>query len=303
MKRLLLFGYAPTDKEAWPHGGLRKTLEALDLRHGVAPNLVMTPILSAACHLPAVFQPEFLAYLRKHVLEGDGRKKHCRYNVLTRNVGTVESEIDADVRRLFAWRTEGREGRVDERFNPEGAVCLVFSYWAASALFSHLIEREERWEQVDLRTFGTSLLREFIKRAAPAVAQRLKLPKRLPRRDIPRLGLYFRICTQGTEAEVRPLLIDCVRELRECSAKGGIADDELDWVVSVLRSVVPLPHNEVYQGYRKGTNPIGKHQACFISCQDPDTLTEEVGSRLMWQYVGEGIARRLFTRTTDAVER
>jgi hypothetical protein len=90
-----------------------------------------------------------------------------------------------------------------------------------------------------------------------------------------------------------------VRELRECSAKGEIADDELDWVVSVLRSVVPLPHNEVYQAYRKGTNPIGKYQACFVSCKDPGKLTEETGSRLMWQYVGEGIAQRLLMRTKE----
>lgn len=297
MKRLLLFGYAPADKDAWPHGGLSKTLEALDLRHGVAPNLVMTPILSAACHLPADRQPEFLAYVRKHVLEGDENKKHCRYNVLSQNVGKVESEIDADVRRLFAWDTAKGKARTDEAFDPAEAVCLVFSYWAASALFSHLIEREERWKKGDLKTFGRSFLGEVIKRATPALAQKLKLPKTLPRRDIPRLGLYFRICTQGTDAEVRPLLVECVRELRECSAKRGIADDELDWVVSVLRSVVPLPHNEVYQGYRKGTNPIGKYQACFVGCQDPDKLTEEGGSRLMWQYVGEGIAQRLLTRT------
>jgi hypothetical protein len=300
MKRLLLFGYAPANKEAWPHGGLSKTLEALDLRHGVAPNLVMTPILSAACHLPSAFQPQFLSYVRKHVLEGDENKKHCRYNVLTQTVSKVESEINADVRMLFAWSTATGEARTREVFDPAEAVCLVFSYWAASALFSHLIEREDRWKKGDLKTFGTSFLGEVIKRAKPALAQTLRLPKTLPIRDIPRLGLYFRICTQGNEAEVRPLLVECVRELRECSAKGGIANDELDWLVSVLRSVVPLPHNEVYQGYRMGTNPIGKYQACFNACQDPDRLTEEVGSLLMWQYVGEVIAQRLLTRTTSA---
>ena len=296
MKRLHLLGYAPADKEAWPHGGMSEKLESLDIRHGVAPNLVMTPILSAACHLEATQQPAFLDYVRRHILEGDENKRHRRYNVLTQNVGKTESEIDGQVQKLFGWDAEPGEAAADAStglFSPSEELCLVFSYWAASALFSYLIERERRWTKKDLKTFGHSLLKEAHRRAPQDLAAQLGLPKKLPERDIPRLGLYFRLCVQGNEADVRPVLEACVRELRDCSRKSETSDAEVSWIVSVMRSLIPLPHNEVYQGYKKDTNPIGKYQACFVSCQDPKDLKIEPDSQLMWRYVGEAIAKKL----------
>jgi hypothetical protein len=296
MKRLHLLGYAPADKEAWPHGGLSEKLEALDLRHGVTPNLVMTPILSAACHLEASHQPAFLDYVRTHILEGDENKRHRRYNVLTRNVDKAKSDIDEQVEKLFDWDSKREKAAADASgslFDPAKELCLVFSYWAVSALFSYLIERERRWTKKDLKTFGHSFLTEAIRQTLPDLAVQLGLPKKLPKRDIPRLGLYFRICTQGKEADVRRVLEACVRELRDCSQKSETSDAEVSWIVSVIRSLVPLPHNEVYQGYKKDTNPIGKYQACFASCQDPKDLKVQPDSQLMWRYVGEAIAKKL----------
>lgn len=159
MKNLYLLGYAPADKRAWPHGGLSTDLEALDLRHGVAPNLVMTPILSAACHMASDKQTAFLAYVRKHILEGDENRRHRRYNVLRKNVGKETSELDDHVGKLFAWKRDSQtdEGEA-ERFDPDRNICLVFSYWAVSALFSYLIEREIKWTKKELKAFGSRFL-------------------------------------------------------------------------------------------------------------------------------------------------
>lgn len=295
LKSLLLLGYAPAAKAAWPQGELSGKLEALDLRHGVSPNLVMTPMLSAACYLPTSVQPRFLAYVKEQVLGAGASRNHCRYNVLSNNVGTASSEIDDCVREIFGSRLEGQK-----QFNPSRTLVLVFSFWAASALFSYLIEGEVKWTKSDLKQFGTKLLKEVRKHAAPKLAEQLNLSSKLPRNVIPRLGLYFRICTAGEEEEVRHILRKCVDEIRRsCSGRSEFVDDQLDWVVSALRSIVPLPHNEVYQNYRKGTNPIGKYQACFVNCQDPKLLAESAKSELMWEYIGSAVARRLCSQNSE----
>jgi len=294
MKNLYLLGYAPAKKNAWPHGGLTEDLEALDLRHGVAPNLVMTPILSAACHLESDNQAAFLAYVRKHILEGDENRKHRRYNVLCKNVGKEASELDDRVRNLFAWKRNGQTDTGENgRFDPDRNICLVFSYWAVSAIFSYLIEGAKSWTKKELKKFGRSFLSEVWKGIELNPSSDLVLPPRQPENDIPRLGVYFRICTKGSDERVQGALRAAVRELRVASRGGKMAEGELEWVVSVLRSLVPLPHNEIYQGYKEDTNPIGKYQACFMCCEDPRQMKEEPNSSLMWRYVGEAIAKKV----------
>lgn len=294
MKNLYLLGYAPAEKSAWPHGGLTKNLEALDLRHGVAPNLVMTPILSAACHVAPGKQAAFLAYVRKHILEGDENRKHRRYNVLCKNVGTEVSKLDDHVRKLFAWRRDSQtDASEDERFDPDKNICLVFSYWAVSALFSYLIEGEKKWTKKELKTFGGSFLSEVWKGIEQRQPAELVLPPRRPKNDIPRLGVYFRICTQGSDERMRGMLRAVVRELRDASRGEDMVEGELEWIISVLRSLVPLPHNEIYQGYKEDTNPVGKYQACFMCCEDPKQMKTESNSSLMWRYVGDAIAKKV----------
>lgn len=294
IKNLYLLGYAPAEKNAWPHGGLTKVLEALDLRHGVTPNLVMAPILSTACHLEPKDQVAFLAYVRKHILEGDENKKHRRYNVLYKNVGKESSKLDDQVLKLFSCNPDSQADASEEKqFNPDKNVCLVYSYWAVTALFSYLIEGEKTWTKKELSTFGGNFLSEVWKGIEQSQPVDLVLPPRRPTNHIPRLGMYFRICTQGNEERMRGVLRTTVLELRDASRAGDIAEDELEWVISVLRSVVPLPHNEIYQGYKEDTNPIGKYQACFMCCEDPKQMKGEPSSGLMWRYVGEAIAKRL----------
>lgn len=294
MKNLYLLGYAPAEKNAWPHGGLTEKLEALDLRHGVAPNLVMTPILSTACHLAPESQSAFLAYVRTHILEGDQNRRHRRYNVLSKNVGNEVSQLDDHVRNLFEWRGNN-QAEISERmrFDPERNICLVFSYWAITALLSFLIQKQTRWTRKELKTFGVT----FVSKIWEAVEQNqpagVALPPRQPENDIPRLGVYFRICTQGSDEQMRGVLRAAVRQLRDASWDDDNEGSELEWVISVLRSLVPLPHNEVYQGYKEDTNPIGKYQACFMCCEDPKQLKEEPSTNLMWRYVGEAIAKKL----------
>lgn len=158
---------------------------------------------------------------------------------------------------------------------------------------SHLIERKIEWTKKDLKEFGERFLEEVLKQSPREVIEEMRLPMTLPERDIPRLGLLFRVCVQGDEESMRTILKESVRELRKSDTNSELAAIELERIVSLIRALVPLPHNEVYQGYKQGTNPIGKWQACFVECRDPKDLVCEADSELMWRRVGKAIAHRL----------
>lgn len=72
-----------------------------------------------------------------------------------------------------------------------------------------------------------------------------------------------------------------------------MSNEEVNWTVAVIRSLVPLPHNEIYQSYHPEKNPIGLYQNSFVRGLDPKGLTPDVNSPVLWDYIGTTIARRI----------
>ena len=282
MKELYLLGYSPANKDAWPQGKLDEQLQALDIRHGVCPNLVMTPLLSAACKLPKKHQVKFLEYVERHILD-TGETNH-RFNVLSKNVGgDPDSTLDAKVKKLFGKKTSDAE--------KSNRIFLVFSYWATTALMSYLIQGRKQWSKKDLRDFGKTFI-EAVKEDSN-LKDIFGLPERLPRNIIPRHGLLFRILTTGEDQLVNELLGQAINRIRNSSDQSSLSEQKTATVVANIRAIIPIPHNEVYQNYRTGSNPIGKYQACFVECKDSKELSVNTSSKLMWEHVGMAIAKKL----------
>jgi hypothetical protein len=325
MKRLFFFGYAPAGKKAWPLGGLVEELEPLDVRHGVSTNLVTTPILSALCYLPPGEVPAVLDDARTNVLSaGAGGRR--RFNVLTSLVESGNAALDAQVKQLFrrppggggtaggvpAEEEGGEEVEVagggTETFRPESDVGLVFNFWAVAALFSFLIQGRERWTKHELGTFAADLLQTAVRGvpdAFPRPSMVRGLIRVLPDRLLARLGLFFRLCMCEDWGKMTAVLTPFIQEQRrrwqeqlaERTRDAEISAAELAWVLSVVRSVVPHPHTEIYDRHNDVTNPSGLYQLVFMSCQDPADLLKGkiggVGWPLFSRYVGEAIAKKL----------
>jgi hypothetical protein len=251
----------------------------------------MTPVLSAACYLPATLRAEFIEDVREHVLEGGRGRAPRRFNVLANPISAGETPIRDDTCALFSWPPTA--GEVGQRFVPGKDLGLVFNSWAVLALLSFIIEREDRWTKGDLSRFGESFLAKLVRRARGRLGPDISFPATPPKNDIPQLGLLFRVFTYAPEADVRDLLTACVREQREESRAIDISDNELDWVLGTLHSLVPLPHNEVYQTYHESKNPVGKWQDSFVRGADPENLIECTTGPLLWQHAGRAIAAKL----------
>jgi hypothetical protein len=332
MKRLFFFGYAPAGKKGWPLAGLGSDLEPLDPRHGVFTNLVTTPILSALCYLPEDRIKEVVSDVKENVLRaGAGGRR--RFNVLAGLVGTEITALDSDVKRLFQWspgRVRGTDpvgdGTEIATFHPGSDVGLIFNFWAVAALFSYLIQGREEWTKASLMEFSERLLRCALMELVPGLREAQEwwdgipiafmarvqattahpkemalLRQAFPERTLARLGLYFRLCTHADWDRVGAVLKPFIQRERRKWQEGlraktrdvEISPEELTWILSVLRSVVPLPHTEIYDRYDEENNPIGKWQDCFMSCQDPEKLPNDGRRPLFWQHAGPEIAKKL----------
>jgi hypothetical protein len=202
------------------------------------------------------------------------------------------------------------EGGGAGTFRPGSDVALVFNFWAVAALFSFLIQGRERWTKLELAAFAVDLLQTVVRGlpgAFPRPSMVRGLIRVLPDTLLARLGLFFRLCTCEDWGSMAGVLTPFIREQRRRGVEQGqlpkrtrdaeISAAELDWMLSVVRSVVPHPHTEIYDRHNDVTNPSGLYQLVFMSCQDPaDLLKSKTGGAgwpLFSRYVGEAIAVKL----------
>lgn len=66
-------------------------------------------------------------------------------------------------------------------------------------------------------------------------------------------------------------------------------DYSCERIVGLLRSTVPLLHNE---GYQDGSNPTGNAQAHFVR----NAIRHTANGDLYWQVMGNAIATRMLDR-------
>jgi len=259
MRRLFLVGMAPPadgKRCARPFPvGLSEMLIALDPRHGVFPNLVMTPLLSTLFQLRDKREQlnDFLGQLTD-LLGDDGKR---RFNVFA----SVEDGLYLLSEELHAQLSELHDRK---------KLWVVFGYWSVAgilwSLFNPSAIRGELAEE-DL----VALPRILVVKAGRLAPRKLSMTAVL--------GVIHRLCT-GDGKDLQDLELGVRKILDE---KGYSA--QLDRVVAALRSIVPISHNEAYQ-----TLPTGHIQNHFVLGKVP---TDSDNPELFWKYIGQAIARRL----------
>jgi len=273
MRKLYLVGKAlPEDKARhnvpFPSGSLTD-LVALDPRHGVFPNLVMTPLLATIIAFYEDGDFDNTKRLLDQVSEIVKDETPRRFNVLSKPIGP-KLRLDPTTIELLARQDMGQE------------LWLVFKHSSAFALISHLLTDKTEFTEGELNSYGG----EFLRRAANASHGRFELPAFLNTQ----VGLLFRLCVDE----------DCNGDgvtsyLRQ--AVGQMAPTKsVERIVSMLRCLVPLLHNDAYDKI-----PIGLIQNRFMLCEDlppSEPNHENPPADPYWRFIGKAIKRRLLTQTT-----
>lgn len=250
----------------FPSGSLTD-LVPLDPRHGVFPNLVATPLLSTVM---AFYEEGDVENALKVLDQGKELLKDKtprRINVLRKPTGG-KLRLDEDVPSLL------------KDFDPERTLWLVFKHSANYALCTYLLTGRDEFTEGDLNSYGA----EFLRRCTEAPGCNYELPANLNTQ----VGLFFRLCTdedndgQGVTSYLRHAIQQMV------------PNGDVDRIVEVLRSLVPLLHNDAYD-----KTPIGLIQARFLAGTDlppvcPDD--HEPAPELYWRAIGKVVKRRLLIR-------
>ncbi len=248
-------------------------------------------------HLDERQTKEFVAQLKSHALrEYSGGNATRRYNVLDRNL--AENEISTLHPDILPFLRPGTQ-----QFDPVKELWVTVSYGAISALASFFIEGRQPWSLKDIKRFNDSFFEVLYSIIETTPALHPYFPSPPPEKAISRTGLCFRLCTlpwSNNEdiygEEIEELIRTTVHRFRDNTAHEVQTVPSPDRTVSILRSIVPIPHNEIYKNYKKTVNPIGFYQAVFMEAKDLDCLRRDKGSvenEAYWRLVGRIIAGKL----------
>jgi hypothetical protein len=256
----------PEDKSRhntpFPSGKLTD-LVPLDPRNGVFPNLVATPLLSAVMAYYEdgnVRSALELLDQAQHILRDESRR---RINVLCKPAGGL-LRLDPEIPSLL------------KQFNPEQTLWLVFKHSAIYALCKHLLTGSREFTEDDLNAYGAAFLK-----GCTTESKNFDLPDNRNTQ----LGLFFRLCTDA-DADGRGAT-NCLRRGVERMAPNC----DVTRIVAVLRSFVPLLHNDAYDRI-----PVGLIQARFMAAKDfpPNCPPEhDPAPDVYWRFIGKVICRRL----------
>ena len=268
MRKVFLVGESLPKKVGTAYQGLGIDLGAFDGRHGVFPNLVAKPLLSALywLHREGAETKPLLDQLESLLTPTDTQK---RFNFFCKKASKEPFQVDP-----------GSKAKLD-CFNTAEDLWLVFGVQTNFGLLGFLtgrFELEQSYKKNDILRFTAEFLRAALKHTPLPVG----LPSKLPKQRTAQLGLLHRLCTDSDTDRCGVVAV-----LRAALKSVGVKEDEIGTVVARLRSMVPLLHNEAYQD----RYDIGFNQAHFVVCQGIGK--EACDSQLYWRVMGRAIAERL----------
>lgn len=275
MRTLSLVGESLPSGKIIPVGPLNELIP-LDPRHGVFPNLVMTPILSTLCAFDRD-KNEFREFWKQvpYLLE----KTDNRFNAFTKD--TTESEKNP----LFTIHPD-MERRLNN-FDVRKDLWAVFGFQTIFGLIRYLLTGEKAATKRQIKVFATKFLNSALENGTP---ESLGLPKKLPQNLSPQEGIIHRLCTDEDLDGNRIL-----HALKHAIKKKNLFHDKLTQQIETLRCFVPLLHNEAYQ-----MSPYGVCQANFSLAHDYDIKGQIRPAELYWKLMGKVLARRLCSQCEGA---
>jgi hypothetical protein len=271
MRELTLVGMAPPkDKksktEPFPSGQIT-SLVPLDPRHGVFPNLVMTPLLAIlyAFKEDAGASSQFWSQVEEVLKDVTPR----RFNLLNKPSGTTLEISNEAVTRL-------------NQLNTDKDLWAVFGFWTISSLITYLVTGAIKFTKGEAESYS----REFVRRACEEWNESMSFPKSVPSTRSALNGILLRLCTDpdpdgnGVVAMMKHATMEMLKPEHK---------DRYKRIIGILRSCVPLLHNEAYQ-----LVPFGKVQNCFVMCLDPAAQEGQPAPEVYWKFAGGRTKNRLF---------
>lgn len=288
MKRLWLVGESLPLKEdgsqrkALKSSRLPETLVPLDPRHGVFPNLVTKPLFSGGYALSHTHPDQLLAFFREisaAVADVSVRRLNVFENRATRpkKRGPKRQPTREAAPEVFEIDSNKMRDRVNA-FDVERDLWLVFGHQTNFGLLWWLIDSNaaSKIEKDKIGEFSGSFVTAVLE-ASPAFAEHK------PGSWSGRIGLLHRLCTETDDNQVLCQVVKKLNPLGEYSCER---------IVGLLRSTVPLLHNE---GYQDGSNPTGNAQAHFVR----NAVRHTANGDLYWQVMGNAVATRMLGRFVE----
>jgi hypothetical protein len=269
MKKLFLVGESlPTRLPAVV--GVRRTLSALDSRHGVFPNLVMKPLLSTlwALRNQGLDDNEFWTEITE-ILADDSQQRLNAFRKHT--TGPKDRNPEFEILDDTAARLE--------RLDPEVETWATFGFQTTFGLIRWMLRAERRVSKKTIQTFAV----EFLSYAFEVRSDNIILPAGVPKKGCAQEGVIHRLfteensCGDGAEAMLRHAVSKYVSE------PAKVAETLLR-----IRAFVPLLHNEAYQN-----TPYGIGQANFVLADDYDVNGSVHPGEMYWRVMGKALMRRL----------
>jgi hypothetical protein len=268
MRRLSLVGESLPDGVVVQVGNL-KSLEPLDARHGVYPNLVMTPLLSA-----------LWAMRQQNINTDDFWKQIESLMDTTVNRFNVFKKSDSGKKNDPAFEILPDTKRRVTDFDSTSELWALFGYQTVFGLIRWVLTGEDKTTKSKIKSFA----KEFLAAAGIKTDQNVVPFNPVPKNLSAKEGIVHRLCTHA----------DQERHLRHAIQLITKFPADVERHLQLFRCFIPLLHNEAYQMV-----PYGLGQANFSLARDYDPRGAEHAGELYWKVMGKAIAVRLQDRFVE----
>lgn len=280
MKKIWLVGESlplrefGVERKASKTEGLPTTLVPLDPRHGVFPNLVMKPLFAAGYSLSLSHPDELLRFFQemKDVVSDHSLRRFNLFNDhftspkgRGKDIPLLDPSSD-----FFEFNDATMTARICS-FDLQNDLWLIFGHQTNFGLLWWLIDRTTAVK------VSKTQIKEFSKKFANLVGEcACTYAFEDTTQLTARIGLLHRLCTGvGTQ----PLLEAVITKFKPAGPY------TVGQITNLLRTTIPLLHNE---GYQDGSNPTGNAQRHFVRFAKSSTASSD----LYWQVMGNAIANR-----------
>jgi hypothetical protein len=267
-RRLSLVGESLPDGVVVQVGNL-KSLEPLDARHGVYPNLVMTPLLSAlwAMRQQNDNTDEFWKQIES-LLDTTAN----RFNVFKKSDSGKKDDPAFEILPDTKRRVTG--------FDASSELWALFGYQTVFGLIRWVLTGEDKTTKSKIKSFA----KEFLAAAGMTTDQSVVHSNAVPKNRSAKEGIVHRLCTHA----------DQEHRLRQAVQSNTKFLTDAERHLQLFRCFIPLLHNEAYQMV-----PYGLGQANFSLAKDYDHRGAEHAGELYWKVMGKAIAFRLQDRFVE----
>lgn len=262
----------PREKAPKPCGSLPAALVPIDPRHGVFPNLVMTPLMATwhALQSEQELYESFWNECTAIVKDLSDR----RFNVFDEPELMPKGEERNDRFKISQTAIEGVT-----RLMLGSELWIVSGFTSCFGLIMHWVTKQSEMRRHEVADFAN----EFIDEAIKAWQIGMNIPVCHEKSQTSQLGYLHRLC-----ADPEPDRSGATKLLQKAVQKYAADEPERERFLHCLRSLCPFLHDDAWKNV-----PIGNNQKHFLLTADPESLGLHFPFRPYWRFMGASIKSRL----------